>query len=288
MERMNVRRLLHSLVPFLTMLLVQRALTLAADRLSLNGALTETAIFLLSAAAGFALLRSGLFAVPEGETPLEVPPLSPETPAVCLLAVPAAVAGMILFGYLSAALFVGEEGLDLSPLGIVSLLLVHPLVEEYLFRWCIYRNLREMSPIFGCLAQAVMFALLQNSVAGMIGALTGGVILAFTVEETGVLGSAVAAHILTKLRTVLWAGALAEYPEIRRRIDIVLYLAGVAAAAGVLFIRSRRLRRAAESAEADEFPDFPEPEESTEPDESPESEDESAEPANVGGGGKKL
>lgn len=248
MEQTNVKRLLHTMAPFLIMVLSQRLLTLLTGRLGLTGALAELLAFLPSAAVGLALFRLRTFDVQEDgggdSVPLEVGPLIPESRTVCVLAVFASSAIMILLMWGFSAIFSGgfDTRADTTAAGAISLLLIHPLVEEYVFRWRFYRSLREMSPIFGCLAQAVMFAIMHSSVQGMIYALTGGVMLAFTVEETGVLWSAVAAHILVNLRTYCYIGVLAEHPAARQRIDGVLYVLGLAAAVGIVVIRSRRFR----------------------------------------------
>ncbi len=125
---------------------------------------------------------------------------------------------------------------------VLSLFVVHPLGEEYLFRGLYYGKLRSMSPIFACLMQAVMFAISHNGVGSMVYALIAGVILGMAAERSNGIAVPVVAHMLINLRTYLCTyvrtGVLAD--ETRFAIDMAFIAAGVLAA-GVLLLTARLL-----------------------------------------------
>lgn len=119
---------------------------------------------------------------------------------------------------------------------VLSLLLLHPVAEEYLFRGLYYGELRSMNPIFACLMQAVTFAIAHNGVGGMMYALIAGIILGTAAERSNGIAVPIAAHVLINLRTFLVSGILPE--DAAFLIDGIVISAGILSA-GVLVLLSR-------------------------------------------------
>ncbi len=111
-----------------------------------------------------------------------------------------------------------------SFLPFLSMVLIHPLTEEYMFRGMFYGKLRSMSPIFACLMQAVMFAISHNGVGGMMYALIAGIILGTAAERSNGITVPTAAHMIINLRTFLYSGVLGG--ELIAAIDIAVIGAG--------------------------------------------------------------
>ncbi len=109
-------------------------------------------------------------------------------------------------------------------LSFLALMVVHPGLEEYMFRSLYYGRLRAMSPIFACLMQAVMFAISHSGVGGMMYALVAGIILGAAAETSCGIAVPVAAHIIINLRTFLMSGILPE--AFRTPIDLAVIAAG--------------------------------------------------------------
>jgi len=121
-------------------------------------------------------------------------------------------------------------------LPFLSLVLIHPLAEEYMFRGMFYGKLRDMSPIFACLMQAVMFAISHNGVGGMMYALIAGIILGTAAERSNGIAVPAAAHMIINLRTFLYSGILAE--NVVFAIDLAVIVAG-----GISLVVLRLVRR---------------------------------------------
>lgn len=134
----------------------------------------------------------------------------------------------------------------------VSLVFLHPILEEYIFRWLYYRELRPMQPIFAGLAQAVMFAIVHGSVGGMIYALFAGVLLVFVTEHAGSLAVPITAHMLVNLRSFVYMVWLADpaFSHLRTVIDFCVVSVGFGAFL-VLLVR-RGLREVWNDAESKE------------------------------------
>lgn len=115
-----------------------------------------------------------------------------------------------------------------SLLPFLSMVLIHPIAEEYMFRGIFYGKLRSMSPIFACLMQSVMFAISHNGVGGMMYALIAGILLGTAAERSNGIAVPVAAHIIINLRTFLYSGILTE--NVIAVIDIAVIGAGLASA----------------------------------------------------------
>ena len=126
-----------------------------------------------------------------------------------------------------------------SPLiQILSMILIHPIAEEYLFRGLYYRELRSMSPIFACLMQGVMFAIAHNGVGGMMYALVAGILLGAAAERSNGIAVPIAAHIIINLRTFLYTGYFSD--SVQFAADIALIAAGGLSAL-LLFAVSKKL-----------------------------------------------
>ncbi len=123
-------------------------------------------------------------------------------------------------------------------LPFLSMVILHPLAEEYMFRGMFYGKLRSMSPIFACLMQAVMFAISHNGVGGMMYALIAGIILGTIAEHSNGIAVPAAAHIIINFRTFLYSGVIPE--NLVFTIDFIVIAAG-AISAVVLFIASKKL-----------------------------------------------
>lgn len=122
-------------------------------------------------------------------------------------------------------------------LPFLSMVLIHPLAEEYMFRGMFYGKLRSMSPIFACLMQAVMFAISHNGVGGMMYALIAGIILGTSAEKSNGIAVPAAAHIMINLRTFLYSGVLAS--ELIAAIDIAVIVAGAISLAVLLIVEKK-------------------------------------------------
>lgn len=152
----------------------------------------------------------------------------------------ACVAGMIVIMYMISQMF-DTEAVNVerrSIVGVISLIVVHPILEEYIFRYLFYRELRPMQPIFACLTQSVMFAIVHNTIGGMLYSLAAGLMLVLIYERTGTLLMAVLAHSIVNLRSYLFMTLLsgAEFEYTRTVIDFIILSVGIAAAL-VLMIR---------------------------------------------------
>lgn len=183
--------------------------------------------FLTASAAAVLLFRLKTYSpTPEEENDPVAPPEKSHH-AHGLLGVIAAVAVMIVLMFLVSVPF-GTSDNTLIP-GIpafISLILIHPVVEEYIFRGLFYGELRQMNPVFGCLVQTVMFAIIHESVAGMIYALGSGLVLAYLMENTGRLWVPMAAHAVINLRSYLCLTVLADNPLLCSVIDRCFIVGG--------------------------------------------------------------
>ncbi len=271
MEKTNVRRLVGVLLPFVITVIVQRLGYLVFDRLALTGTVWDTLVFLIASAVGIFFFRmscgeeilllgsrtgtetsAGDSAEDDG-----VPPF-PERDSLlgrglCTLV---CLGALVVIMYL--VIFLADEkstaeNIPFSAAELAALVGLHPLVEEYLFRWLYYRELRPMHPIFAALAQAVMFAIVHDSVGGMMYALFAGIAFAVALETTGSLGVAVLAHALVNLRSYVFMTWLAELATVRYAVDFVLVSVGFGAFL-VLLVR-RGLQGVAQLADAEENDD---------------------------------
>lgn len=255
MEKTNVRRLVGVMMPFVIMVIVQRLGYLLFDRLSLTGTVWNTLVFMIASAVGIFFFRMscgkdvlllGPRAVTESSAEDEdvVPPF-PEKDSLLgrVLCTLVCLGSLVVIMYL--VVFLADEknpteNMPFSLAELVSLVFLHPLLEEYLFRWLYYRELRPMHPIFAGLAQAVMFAIVHNSVGGMMYALFAGIAFVVAMENTGSLRVAVLAHAFVNLRSFVFLTWLAEWETVRYTVDFVLVSLGFLAFLGLLVRRGMR------------------------------------------------
>ena len=255
MGKNDVNRILHTMTPFVLMVLTERLLILLLDRI-LPGAgdAGRLCAFLAAAALALILFRTGRYEVEEEYDP--VPELAKKKTARCLLHLAASAAALVTLMFVVAAYMNGDGAFpetvsvagdvpSFDPLSVLSLLLIHPLAEEYLFRRCFYGELRRMNPVFGCMAQAVMFAIVHSSVDGMLYALAAGVILGILAEETGRLWPCIAAHIFVNARSLVCVTIFAERGGVRYAMDSCILTVGAVA---FVILAATRARFAADPA----------------------------------------
>ncbi len=254
----NVNRLLHVLVPFLIMIALEKGVYFEAIRFFPDaGDTVDLVSFLLGAAAAvlfFRLYDGGEVAESDdGAEP--VGPIKTEPVVFCALRLVIALAALAGWMYAVNLLADGagfsEElragGWAFGALRIFSLILLHPVAEEWIFRRMFYGELRLMNPIFGVLAQAVMFAIAHRSTETMIYALGAGLILGILRERTGRLWCVIAAHSLTNLRSLLCLTLHTEKSQRLAADAVLLTLALLACAALIVVrVRSRRTAKASE------------------------------------------
>ena len=248
MNNRNVKRLLHTVLPFMILNLIQRSLLLLFGTLELsflsNNVISLIA-FLAACAVAVLAFRQKTYTVDE-ET--EVLPLTKESVGFSLMHAVFSCASMVVVMY-AVSLTTGasdESVLDMSVLSLTSTLIIHPIVEEYVFRKMFYGELRLMNPIFGCIAQALMFAILHATVDGMIYALISGVLLCLLYEHTGRLWVCIAAHIFINLRSVLCLTVLRDMPNLIHGLDFALVIAGILCFFGCAAITNRPKKMPAE------------------------------------------
>ena len=230
METYTIKRHLHTLFPFILFVFTQRFLAVVTGRLNLplESAVTELLCFLPAGIAAVLLFRLKTYdPSPEEENDPVAPP-EKSHPLHGFLGVVAAVAGMIVLMFLISVPF-GSSSAEIperSAAAFLSLVLIHPAAEEYIFRGLFYGELRKMHPVFGCLAQTVMFAIAHDTVAGMIFALGSGIVLAYLLENTGCLWVPIAAHAVINFRSWLCLTVLAEEPMLCAMIDRIFIVGG--------------------------------------------------------------
>ena len=239
MARISVRRLLRAFVPFSLMVLSQRGLLLLFGFLNMTDAFAALAAFVPSAvlcAIVFFLIKNKSDEEEEYE---EIPPLTKKGAAASIFHTAVAFAALVASMYAVSALL--EESLadevTLSVFSVISLIFIHPIIEEYIFRGLIYGEMRKMNPVFATLAQAVMFAIVHNTVNGMLYALVAGIILSLLVEMSGRITMSVLAHMIINARSLLYMTVLADKKDLTNSIDIMVFVLGAISLVGLAVIR---------------------------------------------------
>ncbi len=229
-ERINIDRLLHSIVPFIVMVLLQRFLLIVFGNLMPESTLGSLLAYLPSVAVAVICMKLIPLSKPQDDTD-SIHALQPSGIIVCIISASVAAALLItLMTLISSALSVDSiETADTSLLAFVSLVLIHPITEEYLFRRLIYNDLRLMNPIFASLAQALMFAIVHDTVSGMVYALLAGIVLAVVVEHTGSWLCSLSVHIIINLRSYLYLTVLRDMPDVIEITDTVIVIIGTLA-----------------------------------------------------------
>lgn len=133
---------------------------------------------------------------------------------------------LLMLGVLAIFPVTGDVVSDPLPVRIITAVLVHPFLEEILFRrLCLDRLLtlsevREeivpegeaLSPVtatksgmlFAVLTQALLFALVHTGSGGMLYGFAGGVVLGMLMLRTGQLWVPILCHMLINLRSVVY------------------------------------------------------------------------------------
>ena len=254
-SKTGLSRLLHTMVPFMVMAAMQKGILLLLSSRGYAGSdLASLLAFLPSAGVAAALFRVRTYDPPSPEEE-SVGPLVPRSNRICLLHTLAATAAMIGVMFAVSALMHGQatpyelpaSAGTVTVLTVLSLCLIHPVIEEALFRGAFYGELRRMSPLFAILAQAVMFAIVHDTVDGMIYALTAGVILGILAEETGRLWPCVATHVLVNARSLVSVTLFAERGGTRYAMDSGILTVGAVA---FVVLAATRARSAADPGRA--------------------------------------
>ena len=274
MEKTNIRRLVGVMMPFMILVIVQRLGILLFGMTALPAVLRDMLAFAGASAAGIFFFRMSCGAdsvriagvpVPETEEGEEgtVPPFPPKDTLLGRLLYTLVCVGLLIVTMHVVAVTADVPVIEAFepgtlPTEFVSLVLIHPFLEEYVFRWLYYRELRPMHPIFAGLAQAVMFAIVHGSVGGMVYALLAGIVLVFVMERSGSLAVAVVSHALVNLRSFVYLTWLADgmFPQaeqVRTVIDFALVSVGFGALLGLMVRRG--LREAWMAAEEEETDD---------------------------------
>ncbi|MBR5311307.1 MAG: CPBP family intramembrane metalloprotease [Clostridia bacterium] len=263
MEKTNIRRLVGVMMPFVIMVILQRLLLVLSGMSGMPDVIGSTLAFLAASAAGIFFFRMSCGAEalrpgtqtqpePDGENGGKENPVVPFPVKDTLfgqLMYALAGVGVLTVTMYAVTAAVGSEPVsafapDTLAAEFVSLILIHPFLEEYIFRWLYYRELRPMQPIFAGLTQAVMFAIVHGSVGGMIYALFAGIVLVLITELSGSLSAAVIAHMLMNLRSFVYLTWLTEAEPMRLMPDLVLISVGFAAMLCLLVRRGLRKARA--------------------------------------------
>lgn len=229
-ERINIDRLLHAVVPFIVMVLLQRFLIIVFGHFMPQSTLGSLLAYLPSVAVAVICMKLIPLSEPQNDTD-SVSPLPSSSFPVCIISSSIGTAILItVMTLISSTVFAdAEQTPDISLLAFASLVIIHPVTEEYLFRKLIHNDLRLMNPIFASIAQALMFAIVHDTVSGMIYALLAGIVLAVVVEQTGSWLCSLAVHIIINLRSYLYLTVLSEMPTVREAADIVIVSIGAIA-----------------------------------------------------------
>lgn len=225
------------------MVLMQRILLIVFGYFIPNATLRELLSFLPAAASAIVFMKTIPVRVQDDEDDDAIPPLTLIPLRHCILSASITLAALIIImGLLSTLIFdVIDTTTEISTLSLISIVVIHPILEEYIFRHLFYGDLRRMNPIFAAIAQALMFAIIHNTVSGMIYALISGIVLAITVEQTGSWFNSLAVHSIFNLRTYAYISILADFPDVREMIDLIIVTLGFIATVLFFIIAGRKV-----------------------------------------------
>ncbi|MBR5252872.1 MAG: CPBP family intramembrane metalloprotease [Clostridia bacterium] len=232
MEKNSISRLLHVFVPFIIMVMIQNLLRLLWDGIGFEGDIGELISFVIASAAAVIFFTL--------TNPTEVVKIPKTGVFRSILHLLFCIAMLIVCMYLvsMATNHYTTTSVNITAVYVVSLLLIHPIVEEYIFRGMFYGELRKINPIFGIIATSIMFAIIHDSIDGMIYALVAGIFLGLTTEKTGRHWVPVLAHMLLNLRSLLYLEVLAENEVLRHGIDVGIVAAGFAGFLVLLILKN--------------------------------------------------
>lgn len=245
MNKTSIKRLLHTVLPFMIMNLVQRSILLllqAADLAFLTPDTVSLIAFLAASAAAVFTFRQKTYS---GDSDTDTPPLRPISAGLSIMHTVISCAAMVSAMYAMNLLMSSKNSVqhDFTLIPVLSALIIHPVIEEIIFRKMFYGELRLMGRGFGCIAQTLMFAILHSTVEGMIYALMSGLILAVLYERTGRLIPCIAAHFFINLRSLLCLTLLSGFDNIIRILDFALVTAGVLCFAVSAVIRTSGIKQ---------------------------------------------
>ena len=224
MEKTNIGRLLHVFIPFIAMVMVQNLLLLLFGEAGVSGTIPSLVAFIIAAAIAIFIFHIKTFESPDEEFP-EVKNVG--------------VVGCVMYFFCTAAILIvamyavtfvmsnySATPTKMTPLYMVSLLVIHPLLEEYIFRGLFYKELRKLSPMFGVITQAIMFAIIHGTIDGMIYALVSGIFLGIAREKTGEIWVPCAVHAFINARSLVYLNWLLDNSAMRRQIDVAVISVG--------------------------------------------------------------
>ena len=243
----KLSHLLHSMTSFIILLIIGRLVNILFTDMLSSSYLTGQLSFILSVAAAVVCFKI----MPQDITPTanssdddysDVPPAAKRSRTTSLLHTSIAFCTMVALMYVVSYFFGSDKAAEvkLSPIYLISLIIIHPVLEEYVFRNLYYSELRFLNPVFACLAQSTMFALSHDTVTGMFFALVCGIALGALVENTGRWYCAIAAHAALNLRSLLFSTVLADNPIIRQQIDTAIIALGLASLVLLLVLQNRK------------------------------------------------
>ncbi len=232
MYKKKVSYLLHSLTSFVLMLISQRLLAISASDLFTTEYLNTLFIFLVSsvvAIVSFKLMPKDITPADTEEIPNPVPPMIKRDMVTSILCTVIAFCSIILLMHIVGA-FLGSD--DRSPytfstMYFISLVIIHPIVEEFIFRRLYHSELRLLTPIFAVVAQATMFALNHSTVQTMFAALFSGIVLGLLIENTGRWYLCVITHSCVNLRTLIYTTAFSDNSAVIQYTDFIFYSIGI-------------------------------------------------------------
>ncbi len=242
MEEAKLNRLMKAMLPFIVMVLIERILILFLAKTSLPRIFVDLLSFLPAAFSAIIFFHASNFTGTD-EDSLRTKEKRSVFDCMTYSVMIAAILVIMMYA-LSSILNGGQQPIKLTFITLISSVVIHPFLEEYIFRYLFYTQLREMSTIFGGIAQAIMFAIVHDSIEGMLFALCGGFAFAVLYEKLGRLFPAIAVHAALNLRSLLYLTVFASMPTVRDVIDIVILILGFASFL-FLFIRHGH-RKAAE------------------------------------------
>ncbi len=243
METRSKRIFLSAVIPFFGMVLTERLGGLALSPTGWSSSLRELISFLLASVVCLILfsLTDRRFGEKDGQ-------LTTRGLASCLLHGAVAVSTLILLQFLLRLANLDRSASGADVFSAISILAIHPVAEEYLFRRRIYRRLRQMDRVFAVVAQAVMCALVQNSVNAMLFAFVGGIALGIVMEKTGRFAVPLLAHEAAAVR--FWFSVTDPSGSVWAVADLIALIVG---SLSLLVLGVWRLRRTVRSIETSEM-----------------------------------
>ena len=289
--KVKLSHLLHSMTSFVLFLIVSRLSSILLGEIIDSRDLVSLISFVLSSAAAvaaFFLMPENITYLPDEDELAAEEVSDTEAPSAAddgakkhplilpVLHTVATVAAMLLVMFACTKIpylnFAGESEFvtdTASWLRVVSLVVIHPIAEEYLFRCLYLGELKKLGTSFAVLAQAIMFALAHNDVTSMIYALPCGVLLASLADQSGRSGAknaeknkkrgeyssrgfiyAAIAHSAANLRAIIYVTFLSGNKAVQDAADYVIVVLGIAAAVFFLVL-SKKTGGTAESNPAD-------------------------------------